>query len=471
MNETELRCAAKRTQKADCVAWGAKEFGGAILGDARRTERLTEMAAAASANPHGAITAVFTGSAEREGAYRFVENDAVLLDDVGHAAHVACFRRGESSVVFVPVDGSSLSLPAAKDNPRFGPVGTDDSTTRGVEVMSAIALDEDGTPLGVCGQRYWVRKKASKGRKASRRRLEEKETRHWLDVLEQALESHKESGSSAVPWFQLDRGGDFREALLWACAVPAYLTVRAAQDRRVMSPDDTKLWDAVESCPVLGEYELTVPKGPRRTARNAQMEVRATPVVLVLGEGKESVQVELYAVHTKEVSPTPGGEEPVEWLLLTNREVRTLDEARRVIYGYSLRWRIEEVHKTWKSTCNIEVSALEEPAHLYIWATMLFAVAVRIERLKRLARATPASPATVELRDDEIRALLALRDPKAYARHNVPTIAKAVLWIAELGGYIGKSSGGPPGAITIGRGLKKLAPVVQALNNVSQSGK
>jgi hypothetical protein len=39
----------------------------------------------------------------------------------------------------------------------------------------------------------------------------------------------------------------------------------------------------------------------------------------------------------------------------------------------------------------------------------------------------------------------------------MPTIRQATLWIAELGGYTGKSSGGPPGAITIGRGFEFVA--------------
>ena len=45
----------------------------------------------------------------------------------------------------------------------------------------------------------------------------------------------------------------------------------------------------------------------------------------------------------------------------------------------------------------------------------------------------------------------------------IPTIAQAVRWIADLGGYTGKSSGGPPGSITIGRGLERLRYGVKAV--------
>jgi hypothetical protein len=87
-------------------------------------------------------------------------------------------------------------------------------------------------------------------------------------------------------------------------------------------------------------------------------------------------------------------------------------------------------------------------------------VAIRIERLKRLARTTPDEPADIELTNDEIRVLrFYKRETKKRTEvipDTMPTIAQAVLWIAQMGGYMDQSSGAPPGAITIGRGLERL---------------
>jgi len=38
-----------------------------------------------------------------------------------------------------------------------------------------------------------------------------------------------------------------------------------------------------------------------------------------------------------------------------------------------------------------------------------------------------------------------------------------VRWVAEIGGYTGKSSGGPPGSTTIARGLEQVLVVARAL--------
>jgi hypothetical protein len=98
-------------------------------------------------------------------------------------------------------------------------------------------------------------------------------------------------------------------------------------------------------------------------------------------------------------------------------------------------------------------------------------VATRIQRLTYLARSTPETPASQALSAEEIDAVLLLKKPALYGAGTVPTMEQAVRWIAELGGYTGKSSGGPPGAITIGRGLQRIEAVAQALRNQNETRK
>ena len=101
---------------------------------------------------------------------------------------------------------------------------------------------------------------------------------------------------------------------------------------------------------------------------------------------------------------------------------------------------------------------------------MLAAVAARIERLKHLARTKPDAPASAELSELEIEALKRLKMQQKKKTETVgpgiPTIAVAVRWLADLGGYTGKSSGGPPGSITIGRGLEDVAVAARLLKSL-----
>jgi hypothetical protein len=340
--------------------------------------------------------------------------------------------------------------------------------------MNGIAVRRDGTPLGVLEQVYWAREKRA-GRKQTRkkRRLEEKETRYWLEAANRVCHALTEHGKGAVPWFQLDRGGDFRDALLWASETEAWVTVRAAQNRRVKDPEARYLWEQMEGTPPLGCYEVEVPKRAGRKVRRARMEVRAQPVTLVLQDRWRKTkpkEATLTAVLALEKGTVPEGEKPLQWLLLTNRSVTSFEDAAEVLFGYTQRWRVEDFHKTWKSVCRVEETQLRSVQAVEIWAVILAAVAMRIERLKHLARETPEVPATVELSPLEIDAIVVLKRPKGYRPGQILNMGDAVKWLAEIGGYTGRSSGGPPGSLTLGRGLQRIEPVVIALQNMSDMG-
>ena len=188
------------------------------------------------------------------------------------------------------------------------------------------------------------------------------------------------------------------------------------------------------------------------------MHVRISQVALCLRIEQTRYErlLPVYVVWVREVGTTPDGEQPLDWLLLTNVTVDDLHSANLVVFSYTQRWSIEEMHKTWKSgLCGIEQSQLRSRDALIKWAIILAAVAVRVERLKQRSREQPDVPATEELSPREIRALILLKRD--------PPLAVAVRWIADLGGYTGKSSGGPPGSITIARGLERVRDAAKLL--------
>src|SRR5262249_12128853 len=131
------------------------------------------------------------------------------------------------------------------------------------------------------------------------------------------------------------------------------------------------------------------------------------------------LRVRVVWVH--EQGTTPHGEKPLDWMLLTNAPIDTDHEARDIVLAYSMRWRIEEFHRTWKSgACNVELTQLRSRNAVIRWATILAVVATRIERLKRLARTQPEIPATEELTPTEIEVLLALKRRYKKRTENVP---------------------------------------------------
>ena len=452
--------------------WAMEEFGHAELGNLARTRRLVAVAENAASHPAGCVTEVFDKSSEREGAYRMLENSKVKSNNILESTAQATARRCcREDFVFVPVDGTSLNLPDPSNVRGMGTVGPYAKGAEGLAVMNAIAVAPDGTPLGILDQEYWVREK-DKARKKQRKQrpLEDKETRYWLNISDKICELLKEHGDNVTPWFQFDRGGDFREALDWASQTDAKVTVRAAQNRRVADEESRLLWEQVERQEIAGIYELDVMAGPRRKARLARMELRFCTTTLILSDPsrkEKPKEINLTAVYARENGTTPEGEKPISWLLLSNQQSSCFDEAKVILDGYSQRWKIEEFHKSWKTTCKVEDTQLRSVESVKKWAIILAAVAVRVERLKYLARHSPDEKATVEFSALEVEAIIVLKKPNGFSRTDVPSLGQAVSWVADIGGYTGKSSGGPPGAVVIGRGLKRIEPVVTALANIA----
>lgn len=466
-----------RIPTTECGIWATECFGDAELGDRRRVDRLVLMATRAAESPSGKISDVFAKDSERQGAYDLLESHKVNSTAVLKALQQTAMRRATSeSFVFVPIDGSSITLVDRAASKDFGSLGALCRGGRGLKVISGLALTPEGVPLGLLSQVWWTRTQArkqtakAKRKRNSKRKVEEKETRFWLKAID---DTNKATiGTDAKLWFQLDREADNASILLKLAETNQLFTVRGSWNRLITSTGRDRQylrpWLALQAPG--GEYSLDVRGGPKRSARTAHMVVRWTRVTLRLRDkrGRREKQLEVTAVWACEEGTCPAGEKPIDWHLLTNASVTTLAEATEVIFGYAQRWRIEEFHKTWKSgACQVEQTQLRTSEAVQTWATILAAVAIRIERLKYLSRGQPDQPASVELTSHEIRALIVLKRRIKKRTETIPdampTISQATLWIAELGGYTGKSSGGPPGTITIRRGLGKLTPAAQVL--------
>ena len=462
-------------------AWAEAEFGHAELGDVRRTSRLVRMAAEVASHPAGTVTKACESSASREGAFRLLENPSISPEGVSRAAALAAVRRcAKESFVYVAVDGTSLTLVDKLRNKGFGAVGTWSQGASGVHVMSAFAVSPAGVPLGVCNQDMWTRTVRTHvpAKARSSQNSEERETRYWLSALEETQRSFAASAPDCRPWFQLDRGGDCWPVLAMAYEQKLQLTVRAAHDRRLDGRTDL-LWTALEKAPILGYQDIEISARPSRKrqwrqggrrfcrwtpprkARTAKLVVRALRVPITLGiSSKKRLRVEVNAVLVRERGRA---QDRIEWLLLTTHPVHTRADALAVVKGYGYRWRVEDLHRTWKrGLCRVEESQLRTRNALFKWATILCTVATRALHLTHLARTQPELSALDEFSKHELEAIIALRQPKGIAPDAVPTVGQAVRWLADMGGYMG-SKKHPPGPTVVGRGLLYVTAAARAL--------
>jgi len=428
------------------------------------------MAARLAASPSGTVTSVFGAADEREGAFRLLANPNVAAASVMRSVSRSTFEAYPRGRAYCAIDGSSVSVVDRSMCREVGQVGVWSSGGRGLQALTALVCTEDGVPVGLGGVRFWARDKPTRRRAKAFRSLTT-ETAHTVALLDEIEAARKAHAPDLDLHLVLDRGFDAWPVFRLARDKALHLTVRSSSDRRLVTPRrqrQRRLYAAVRRAPVLGDVLLEVPERNGRAGRLAVLRVRAVRVQIVLQVArKRREHVDITAVDIREVGYRCAS--PLHWLLLTTDRVTTLDEAQRVADGYALRWRIEELHRAWKTGwCNVERTQLRRRSALIKWATLHLAVAARAVRLSYLARTKPDVPSSDEFSRDEIDATVLFTKRTKYKRGDTPPLGDLVTMIANLGGYTGKSSGGPPGPTVIGRGLERIAIAAETLRLTAQ---
>ena len=460
--------------------WAYEEFGHAELGDVRRTDRIVRMAAALAEQPGGKVLDVFRSSAERQAAYDLLSNSRVRQEAMLAATETATVRRCSSAAwVHVVVDGTSLTLPDWKRQKDFGAVGSTLNGARGLKVIHAYAVSADGTPIGVLNQQWWTRTARKKRKDCQDRSLAEKETIHWVRSIGQATRALVLGGSRA--WFQVDREGDRYWTLAALHRTGQRFTVRSTYAHRFVEDNvgrRQRLRDVARKGRFRGIMSLDVPARIHRKGRTARLRIRTATVTLDMVEthSEQRLSLPVNVVDVLEVGTAPRGEEPLHWRLLTNASVTSMRDVLEVIDGYTKRWRIEELHRVWKSgALRVEETQLRSASRVIKWAILAVVTAARIERLRVLARTRPDDSALGAFSQHELEALILMKRRHAKRTESIPdeipTIAQAVRWLADLGGYAGHKSSGRPGAVTLRRGLQYITPVAAALEALKAQGK
>jgi hypothetical protein len=413
-------------------------------------------------------------SAEAEGAFRFLESKRVdsdcLIAASGRAAAASCC---DAPFVFVAVDQTELAFVDRKHIRGLGPNQNRlSSVMRSTHVMTALALDERGVPLGVLDQQWWVRPDEQLYvPKKDRRPAEDRETWYWIRAVRAAARRLSDEAPDTRPWFVMDRGADFSSLLVEAKRSNLLLTVRSSNTRAIEKNGRRQYMRAtLARQAVLGTMHVVLPKTPQRPRRSALLELRALRANTRVDRFPD-VYVDMHCLRIREIGPVPVGAERIEWFLLTTHPIATLEDAQLVTRSYVYRWRIEEFHKAWKSgTCGVEHSQLRSFEAIKRWGSLLAAVAARAERLKLMSRSTPDVDALQELSREEIDAAIVLSNTKKWKPGDPMDLVTAVRLVATVGGFLGRKGDGAPGTITIARGLESILPAAAVLRATRSSG-
>jgi len=409
--------------------WAAHEFGGAALGDRRLSERLVECARAQARMPGRAFCAVAQGDWPAIKAYyRMIDQpDDSALSPVAilapHRQRTVQRMRAQTTVLCIQ-DGTDLNYSGLAQCQGLGVIGSNQTGARslGLHLHSTLVVSTEGLPLGILDAQCTAPTAKAPGdeRPAAAIPIEEKRTFSWIQGLRGCMEVARELPDTRQICV-MDREADFFELFDEQRQTREVdLLIRAKHDR--CTQDDLNLFAALRQSPVSGQVRIKVPRQSARPKKSKQkarekklprtavVELRYRPIALrppLAHQEKEPIS--LWVVHARESTP-PAGAEPIEWFLLTTREITTAADAQDCLRWYCLRWRIEDWHRVLKSGCGVEALQHKSAERLKRAIAINLVIAWRIMLMTLLGRECPALPAELLFSDLEIEVL------EAYAK-------------------------------------------------------
>lgn len=434
------------------MEWVREEMRYLQLKEARLTERAKQMLATFSEQPAKSITEACPNWAATKAAYRFLANEAVEANQILLAHYQRTQERADGRVRVLAIqDTTELDYTGKEVAAEMGHLAS--GHRRGLLVHSVLLASVAGVPLGLLDQHVWTRDPASQGKAKDRRKKEtaEKESQRWLDAM-QIVEERLPEAVEVI--HVADREADIYDLLALQRRPNSQVVIRVGHNRRVEHAM-RYLWEAMHQAPIAGEILLEVRPQPHRAARLATLRVRFQTLTLQPPHQRSGAGVRLQFVLAEE-QDAPLGEKPIVWLLATSLPVDTFEEALTCLRFYALRWLIERFHFVLKSGCLIEQLYLQTENRLRRALALYAIVAWRLLWLTYQARQDPEQPCSLILQTHEWQALYCTIHKTAIPPDHPPTLREAVIWIARLGGFLGRKHDGVPGPKTIWQGLRRL---------------
>ena len=426
------------------------EFAGADMGDARLTKRLVKLADRLGDAPSASIPGACNGRAETQAAYRLFDQAREEKRGLGWeevlAPHMARTetRMAEHRVVLCLQDTTELDF-NGQDMDGLGRLSYE--AQRGMYLHPTYVVTPQRLPLGIVDAWMWARP------------LEVSESQRWIEGYARLAERAGHLPATRLVYVA-DREADILELMQRAHTLghPADYLLRAQHNRCL--PQGGKLWPAVLAATPLGDIEFTLPERPNRPARAVRQTLHAHPVDLPDGQGGMMPVTCLIARETG----VPEGQKAVEWRLLTNRVVATLEEAAQLIDWYRCRWEIETLFHVLKNGCRVESLQLGHVRKLELALAIYLVVAWRLAHLTRLGRILPELPASAVFEQTEWQAawLLAEKPPP----RKMPTLREVIRRIAMLGGFLARKGDGEPGVKTLWQGYTRLSSFVRGVEQM-----
>lgn len=428
-------------------SWVNEEFKDISFGDKRLDNRFIKTMNAFNLKPEGCINQVFRDEkAARKATYRLFENPKFTSDKILEShTMMTCERMKEHKIVLSLHDSSYFSYNTKPSIEGLGNIGGqlgDGEETRGFIGHYALAITEQGQPLGLQAVKCWSRAYESEW---------ERESERWVETIEEAEKTYSDQTQMIAV---CDREGDQFQVLHDIHYRGHGFVIRSKHDRIIQGEDHYLSWH-MNKKRVLWDIEIDLPKEKITVAASmkfGEITINDTDKKTnrhLSFKGVRSVKLGVVEVKEKEKRE---GKEVLKWVLFTNLPLETKEDALKIVNYYRLRWQIENYFKVLKDgCCHVEHCNLQSFEKLEKYTMCFSIIAWRMFWAKFLFHTDPELPAGVVFTKTEL-IVLKKRHPKDVDLRSI-TVGQALRLTAMFGGYNNRKGDGPPGNITLWRGF------------------
>ncbi|MBM3845761.1 MAG: IS4 family transposase, partial [Verrucomicrobia bacterium] len=452
--------------------WIKYETSGCIFPDARLCTRFKSLLGMMAHGIGESIPAACQDWANTKAAYRFFANKRVTTQQIldGHiqstqqrctaaaapgpllilqdTTEVTCRRRGTQNVGLLRTFQIRPKLHRIPLSFRL----------HDFLMHSSLVLTTNGLPLGLAAVKFWERKRFKYSDALKRRinptrvPIEQKESYRWLEHLRASTQL---VGRPSDCVHIGDREADIYELFALAQDLETNFLVRTCVDR-LAKEGETAVEAVMKRCPWAGTYKVES-RAKDGKPYEATLQIRFRRLLVQPPVGKEHGYEphEFTIIHAVETSK-PKGRERIEWKLITNLPVNSLNEAREKLGWYGMRWKIEVYHKILKSGCKAEQSKLRTTRRLMNQVALYCLIAWRVFWMTMVRRESRPAPARAAFTVTEINLLDALVQHRRDNRRRKADLESYITKLARLGGYLARTHDPPPGNMVVWRGLSRL---------------
>lgn len=430
-----------------------KDFPGLALGDKRRNERFVKIIENILRRPGSSIPRHNERWYDTKATYEFFKNEDIKLGALIDAVSAYGSSRIEQNRLLIIHDTSTISY---NDLQAEGLGYIDNVAGKGIFCHSSIAATTGGIPVALLNQMIWSRDQAQLGKAATRKQkpFEKKESYKWYEGVKSV---NDQLGEQIVKIHVGDRDADIYELFFNAPAENAELLIRARHNRKTAA--GSELWQHISKQKVASEEQIIIPDrtGKRKKKVKVQIRYKEVEILSPVNKRKMYESVELTAIEVKQKGNNKDG---IHWKLLTTLPINDKEEAIQCMRWYSYRWLIERFHYVLKSGCGIEDLQLKKVDSLMKAVAMYSLAAFNIMQLTYQSRETPDVSCEVALSRKQWEALYMLKHKTKKLPKQPPTLQEATMWLAQMGGHLGRNSDGPPGLKTVWQGYESLLQAV-----------